>query len=136
VLSSRPPFLHRFAPHVAELPVARRAFRHWLTSDQPVDEDALQELLVIATELCTSALHHAAAGLITLRAWQEDDSVVVEVEGADRPAESSVVRMLDPWADEAGRGMLIVESLCDDVSVVVRDRSRYVRCHKRLATAS
>jgi anti-sigma regulatory factor (Ser/Thr protein kinase) len=119
---------------VAELPLARRALREWLSTAS--DEDAVQELLVIATELCTHAVRQSAIGLITLRAWHEDDSVVVEVEGADRPRESSVVRLLEPSADEEDRGMLIVQSLCDDLSVVVRGRDRFVRCRKRLDRAT
>jgi anti-sigma regulatory factor (Ser/Thr protein kinase) len=122
--------LHRFAPHIAELPIARRALREWL-AEVPRDPDAVQELLVVATELCTNAIRHAGSGMVTLRAWDEDAAIVVEIESADRLAESStIVRDLtDPLA-EGGRGMQIVQHLCDDLSIVVRGRSRVVRCRK------
>lgn len=130
------PLLHRFAPHVAELPVARRVLREWLER-VPRNPDAVQELLIVTTELCTNAVRHAGAGLITMRAWEEDDSVVVEVEALDRLGETStVVRNLDDPLAEGGRGMLIVEHLCDDVSIVVRGRNRFVRCRKQVPLAA
>lgn len=130
------PLLHRFAPHVAELPIARRVLREWLDR-VPRNEDAVQELLIVTTELCTNAVRHAGAGLVTLRAWEEDDTVVVEIEATDSLAETSaVVRDLDDPYEEGGRGMLIVEHLCDDVSIVVRGRNRFVRCRKQVPAAA
>jgi two-component sensor histidine kinase len=123
--------LYRFAPHVTELPVARRALREWLNRQPPDDRDpdACQELLVIATELCTDALRHAGPGLVTLRAWEDGAAVVVEVAAAET---APVVRNLDDPRDEDGRGMMLVRSLADDTAVVVRDRNRSVRCRKRV----
>jgi len=126
------PLLHRFAPLIAELPIARRALREWLER-VPRHPEAVQELLIVATELCTNAVRHAGSGLITMRAWDEDDGVVVEIEAQDNMRESStIIRNLDDPYEEGGRGMLIVQSLCDDVSIVVRGRSRFVRCRKRI----
>lgn len=130
------PLLHRFAPHVAELPVARRVLREWLER-MPRNPDAVQELLIVTTELCTNAVRHAGTGLVTLRAWEEGDTVVVEIEATDRLNETStIVRNLDDPTDEGGRGMLIVEHLCDDVSIVVRGRNRFVRCRKQVPVAA
>jgi len=125
----RTPLLHRFAPHVSELPVARHVLRDWL-ADVGLAADAVQELLVVATELCTNAVRSTAAGLVTLRAWEDDRHVVVEVEGLDAAVDRAGTIRIDD-ADERDRGMRIVTSLCDDVQVVVRGRSRYVRCRKR-----
>lgn len=133
---SASPLLHRFAPHVAELPVARRILREWLER-LPRNPDAVQELLIVTTELCTNAVRYAGAGPVTLRAWDEGESVVVEIEAKDRPHEAStVVRNLDDPRAERGRGMLIVQTLCDDVSVVVRGRNRFVRCRKQVPAAA
>lgn len=130
------PLLHRFAPHVAELPIARRALREWIER-APRNEDAVQELLIVATELCTNAVRHAGSGLITLRAWEEDQHVVVEIEALDNARETStIVRNLDDPLEEGGRGMLIVQTLCDDLSIVVRGRNRFVRCRKVVPTAA
>lgn len=124
--------LHRFAPRVPELPIARRALRVWLCAE-PRGPDAVEELLLVATELCTNAVRHAGSGMVTLRAWEEGDEVVVEVEGQDSlQGASAIVRNLDDPLEEGGRGMLIVQSLCDDVSIVVRGRNRSVRCRKRV----
>ena len=133
VRSSSTPLLHRFAPHAAELPIARRALRDWLER-VPRDDEAVQELLVVATELCTNAVRHAGSGLVTMRAWEEGDSVVVEIEALDNLRETStVIRNLDDPYEEGGRGMLIVEKLCDDFSIVVQGRNRFVRCRKQVA---
>lgn len=130
------PLLHRFAPHVAELPIARRALREWIER-APRNEEAVQELLIVATELCTNAVRHAGSGLITLRAWEEDEDVVVEIEALDNARETStIVRNLDDPLEEGGRGMLIVQTLCDDLSIVVRGRNRFVRCRKVVPTAA
>lgn len=118
--SSRSPLLHRFAPHVAELPVARRALRDWLAG-APHDGEAADELLVVVTELCTNAVRQAPSGLVTLRAWEEADAVVVEVEGLSSVSAAS---------DEDERAALLVRSLCDDLMTVIRGRSRFVRCRK------
>lgn len=135
VRSSRTPLLHRFSPNVAELPVARRALREWL-EQAPRNAQAVQELLIVATELCTNAVRHAGSGIITLRAWEEGDDVVVEIEALDSVHEkSTVIRNLDDPYEEGGRGMLIVQNLCDDVSIVVRGRNRYVRCRKQVMAA-
>lgn len=129
--------LHRFAPRVPELPVARRALREWLLADTTRQPEAVQELLLVATELCTNAVRNAGSGMVTLRAWEEGEFVLVEVEGLDRVHETpAVVRSLDEPLEEGGRGMLIVQSLCDDVSIVVRGRNRFVRCRKQVAAAS
>jgi anti-sigma regulatory factor (Ser/Thr protein kinase) len=118
---------------VAELPIARRALREWLERT-PRETEATQELLIVATELCTNAVRHAASGLVTLRAWEEGKEVVVEIEAMDNvPETSTVVRSLDDPYEEGGRGMLIVQSLCDDLSIVMRGRVRFVRCRKRVA---
>jgi anti-sigma regulatory factor (Ser/Thr protein kinase) len=131
-----PSLVHRFAPHVAELPIARRALRDWLAG-APRQANACEELLIVATELCTNAVRHSGSGLVTLRAWDEGDTtVVIEVEGMDNPHEvSAIVRHLDDPYEEGGRGMMIVQTLCDDLSIVVRGRHRLVRCRKSLADA-
>ena len=132
---SAAPLEHRFAPHVAELPIARATLRDWL-SRTPLEWEACEELLIVATELCTNAVRHAGSGLVTLRAWREDDHVVVEVEGLDSLGErSQVIRDVNDPYQEGGRGMLIVQSLCDDLSIVVRGRNRFVRCRKRVSVA-
>jgi hypothetical protein len=115
------PLLHRFAPHVSELPVARHVLRDWLDG-VALDDQAVQELLVVATELCTDAVSSTAAGLVTLRAWEDDGGVVVEVEGSIGGVDTTV---------RSRRGLRIVEGLCDEVLTMVRGRSRFVRCRKR-----
>jgi hypothetical protein len=81
---------------------------------------------VVATELCTDAVSATGAGLVTLRAWEDDLALVVEVEGGDGGFDVPV---------RDSRGLLIVEGLCDEVLTAVRGRNRLVRCRKRLGVS-
>ena len=131
-MAARDPLVHRLSPNLSELPVVRRTLREWLEG-RPTDPDACFDLLVVATELCTNAIQHAGSGLVTLRAWDEDGSVVMEIEGVDRPSGASpIIRDLDDPMAEGGRGMRIVNDLCDEVSVRMRGRQRCVQCRRRV----
>jgi anti-sigma regulatory factor (Ser/Thr protein kinase) len=134
VVLSRIPFEHRFAPRVAELPMARRVLREWLDASGH-DGDQLQELLVVATELCTEAVRSSFAGLVTLRAWEDDAGVVVEVESLDGANGRASVQAAGDPLDEAVRGMVIVRALCDEVTIMVRGANRFVRCRKQIGAS-
>ena len=123
--------VHRFAPHVSELGLARLILRQWLR-EQQADERMVEEMVVVASELCTNAVQHAGSGVAELRAWREDDSLIVEVEAVDRPrGVSPIVRDLEDPLAEGGRGMVIVERFCDDVALSLEGRQRTVRCRRR-----
>lgn len=134
-MTTRDPLVHRISPNLSELPLIRRTLREWLERE-PTDEDTCFDLLVVASELCTNAIQHAGSGLVTLRAWEEGGAVVMEIEGVDRPSGTSpIVRDLDDPMAEGGRGMRIVNELCDELSVMMRGRQRWVRCRRRVEDA-
>ena len=123
--------VHRFAPHVSELGLARMILRQWLR-EQRADDQMTDEMLVVASELCTNAVQHASSGIAEMRAWREDGSLVLEVEAVDRPrGVSPIVRDLEDPLAEGGRGMVIVERFCDDVALSLDGRRRTVRCRRR-----
>ncbi len=135
-MAARDPLVHRLSPNLSELPLVRRMLREWLERT-PSDPDACFDLLVVATELCTNAIQHAGSGLVTLRAWEEDGAVVMEIEGVDRPSGASpIVRDLDDPMAEGGRGMRIVNELCDYLSVTMRGPQRCVQCRRRMGDDS
>jgi anti-sigma regulatory factor (Ser/Thr protein kinase) len=70
---------------------------------------ACDDAALLASEVVTNALRHAA-GPITVRAARDDGHLVVLV--ADRSPDPPVVLRPDPWS-ETGRGMALVEAIAD-----------------------
>jgi serine phosphatase RsbU (regulator of sigma subunit)/anti-sigma regulatory factor (Ser/Thr protein kinase) len=114
------PFEYRFSPSPVTVPLSRHLFADWV-EHLALDDGERSDLLLVVSELCSNAVHHAsgAPGGLALRAWAEDDAVVVEVEddGAgfqlpgrydDEPPDPEV---------EQGRGLYVVEALTDEMSV-------------------
>ena len=130
------PFEHRFSPNVAMVSVGRHLLQDWLTA-QPIDEAAVDDVLVIATELCANAIAAStgAARSIVLRAHADRDALVVEVED-DGPGFE-----WPQWTDdeppdlamERGRGLFLVRALSDAVEMVRSEDRTIVRCIKRAA---
>ncbi len=137
------PLVHRFTPSTAAVPVARHLLRDWLQR-VPVDDDTIDGLLIVASELCANAVRHAsgAPGSVALRAWADGDSVVVEVRDDGRADDLSLFagasfddELPDPEA-EAGRGLFLVRQLTDDVSATSDDDGTVVRVVKRAVIGS
>ena len=128
------PFEHRFSPNVAMVSVTRHLLHDWLTA-QPIDETAVDDVLVVATELCANAIAAStgAERSIALRAYAERDTLVVEVED-DGPGFE-----WPEWTDdeppdlamERGRGLFLVRALSDGVEMVRTEDRTIVRCVKR-----
>ena len=131
------PFEYRFAPTSANIRLARHVLANWLEALPDADVDAIDDLLVVCSELVTNAIVHTDdAGpqtTIRLRADTDGDSVVLEVEdpgsGFAWPVAHVMGDVLD--SEEHGRGLFIVEALTDRLGVVPRDdRGTTVRCVK------
>ena len=114
------PFEYRFSPSPATIPLARHLFADWLQY-LAVDDAERSDLLLVVSELCSNAVRHAsgAPGALTLRAWADGDSVVLEVED-DGAGFELVGRYGDDLPDtsaEQGRGLYVVQALTDEMSV-------------------
>ena len=127
------PFLYRFSPSPAAVPLARHLLGDWL-ANQPVDPAERDDLLMVATELCANAVRAASGdpGSVALRALMDDDAVVLEVEDDGPGVDVERVREPDPEA-EAGRGLFLVSALCDEVTSWREDGRTVVRCVRRAA---
>ncbi|MGI8794466.1 MAG: ATP-binding SpoIIE family protein phosphatase, partial [Acidimicrobiales bacterium] len=55
------PLVHKFSPTAAAVPVARHFLADWL-GHLPIDADAIDGLLLVASELAANAVRHADAG--------------------------------------------------------------------------
>jgi anti-sigma regulatory factor (Ser/Thr protein kinase) len=132
------PFQHRFSPNRAAVPLARHLFKDWLTR-VPVESDALESLVLIASELSANAVRHSsgAPSSVAVHAWVEHEGIVVEVSddgAAPLPAGLDGDEIPDPEA-ETGRGLFLVRELADSVSADVIDGRTVVRVEKRAVVA-
>ena len=114
-------------PQVSALRHAADAF---LSATVP--SDTRYQMLLVISELCTNAveaLHNPGAELV-LRVRDLDDATVIEVEDSG-PGFGSPRRGGDD--EERGRGLQVVRSLVDDMSVDRAYGKTIVRCrmHKR-----
>jgi anti-sigma regulatory factor (Ser/Thr protein kinase) len=101
----------------------------------PVEDDAIESLLLAVSELCSNAVRHASGepGSVQLRAWVDADDVHVEVSddgGALAWTELRPDDLPDPEA-ERGRGLFLVQELADEVDAAVEDGRTLVHAVKR-----
>jgi serine/threonine-protein kinase RsbW len=129
------PFEYRFTPHAAAISLARNLLGDWL-AQVPVEPADSQDLILVASELCTNAVRHSThEGRVVLRAEADGTDVVLEVEDdggdlATQPASEPP----DPGA-EAGRGLFLVDALTDELSTTSDGAHSVVRCRKRAVIA-
>ncbi len=125
-------FEYRFSPSLATIPLARHLLGDWL-EHLAIDESERDDLLLVASELCSNAVRHAsgAPGALAMRAWADGDALVLEVEDDGAGMELSV-RLEDPDLDaETGRGIYVVRALTDDLTVRRVDERTVVRAVRR-----
>jgi len=133
------PFQYRFTANVAAVPLARHLLAEWLAR-QPIDAGAIDDLLLVASELCANAVRAARSydGGVVLRAAIDDDAVVIEVENDGGGTGLAVDEWLgaDPDPDaEQGRGLFLVSTLSDDLEVRGDGARTVVRSVKRAVVA-
>jgi hypothetical protein len=102
-----------------------REVRRWLSGLLP-DCTSRGDIMLVATELCTNAIVHTASGqggvFAVEIAWQD---ATVRVTVADTGAPSGPRLIEDPLADH-GRGLAIVQNLCQRTGVCGDHRGRLV----------
>jgi len=132
---SAPPlgaFEYRFSPSLATVPLARHLLGDWL-EHMEIDDSERDDLLLVASELCSNAVRHASGkpGALAIRAWADGDALVVEVEDDGAGMELSV-RLEDPDLEaETGRGIYVVRALTDSLTVRRVDDRTVVRAVRR-----
>ncbi|HEX7166533.1 MAG TPA: ATP-binding protein [Acidimicrobiales bacterium] len=129
------PIEFRFTPtSPVSVRLARRVVANWLEAHPSVDGDGFDELLVAVSELCTNAATHASGdvGSVAIRVRFENAAVILEVEddgpGFD-PDEVIDLTRIESY-DEHGRGLFIVKSLVDEMTVDHVHGRTVVACSK------
>lgn len=123
------PFVYRFSPSTATVPLVRHFFHDWLRH-QPVDPELHEDLLFVATELCSNSVRAAsgAPGSIQLRAEVDHGAVVLEIEDDGEGYELDPENTPPQPDAEAGRGLFLVRALTDEVTVERGDGRTFTRC--------
>lgn len=124
------PLVHRFSPTPAAVPIARHLLQDWLKM-VPVEEESAENVLLVASELCSNAVRHAsgAPGGITLTAGVDGDDVFIEVSDDGKgiaPFAVDADELPDPEAEE-GRGLFLVRTIADECTLATGDHGTTVR---------
>jgi anti-sigma regulatory factor (Ser/Thr protein kinase) len=81
-----------------------------------LDEDRTDDLVLAVHELATNSTIHGG-GTGTMTSWTTDSSVVVEIASAGRFTDPSAGRVRPGLVREHGRGLWLVNQLCDLVQL-------------------
>ena len=91
----------------------------------------LTDLVLAADELATNSLRYARGGR-TLRSWREDGCLLVEVADEGHIADPLAGRDLPGPDEPGGRGLYLVNELCDLVQLRSAPDGSVVRLHMRV----
>ncbi len=132
------PFEHRLSRSTAAVSVSRRLLADWLTR-VPVDDEAADDLLLVATELCANAVSHAtwSGDGVVVRARVESPDVVLEVEDDGNGISWPYFDPEPPDPEsEHGRGLWLVRTFTDEAVPETVDGRTVVRCVKRAVVSA
>jgi anti-sigma regulatory factor (Ser/Thr protein kinase) len=104
--------------------VGERAARAGLAADRVTD------LLLAVNEAATNTVAHGG-GTGALRVWADADGLVCELRDAGPPLAELAGRIPPPPGGERGRGLILVNQLCDLVRVFSGPDGNVVRLHVR-----
>lgn len=108
-----------------------RAFAREAADAAGLDPERRSDFVLAVDELATNSLRHAA-GVGTARIWRESNSLVAEVEDDGRIGERLLGRRRPDLYQISGRGLWIVNQLCDLVQMRALPTGNLVRIHMRL----
>ena len=91
-----------------------------------LSEEQVEVLELAASELATNSIRHGG-GTGTVAMWLDPDAVVVEFSDSGRVADPLTGRLMPPLESEGGRGVYLVNQLCDLVQLRSSDSGTTVR---------
>lgn len=109
----------------ADVPAARRTVAQWARSCG-LAEDRVAVLELAASELATNSIRHGG-GAGTVAMWLDGSAAVVEVRDAGVLTDPLAGRRMPEPGQEGGRGLYLVNQLCDLVQLRSSDRGTTVR---------
>jgi serine phosphatase RsbU (regulator of sigma subunit)/anti-sigma regulatory factor (Ser/Thr protein kinase) len=125
------PFEYRFTPHVAAISLARNLLEDWLVR-VPLERGDTEDLILVASELCTNAVRHAREhGSVALRAYADGTDIVLEVEDDGGEVVATPAEEPPDGEAEAGRGLFLVDTLTDALVTRSDGTRTIVECRKK-----
>jgi anti-sigma regulatory factor (Ser/Thr protein kinase) len=122
----------------AELPFAIQdlpALRRFVLQEAvraSLDSDRAHDLVLAMNELATNSVRHGG-GAGTLRMWREAETLVCEVQDSGHITDPLVGSIPPTPEQRTGRGLWVVNHLCDRVQIHSAPSGSVVRVHMRLA---
>jgi len=104
-------------------------------ADAGLEEPAREDLVLAINELVTNSVQYGGGGG-TLRIWSEPGALVCEVRDRGFINDPLVGRLPPPVDQHGGRGLWLVNHLCDLVQVRSSQAGTTVRVHMRVAANS
>jgi anti-sigma regulatory factor (Ser/Thr protein kinase) len=108
-----------------DVPAARRTVAHYARSCG-LAEERVEVLELAASELATNSVRHGG-GSGSLAMWLEPGAVVIEFSDAGRLIDPLAGRLAPALDADGGRGLYLVNQLCDLVAVRSSDAGTTVR---------
>ncbi|HEV2974502.1 MAG TPA: anti-sigma factor RsbA family regulatory protein [Solirubrobacteraceae bacterium] len=100
-------------------------------SEAGLGVDVGEELVLAINELATNSVQHGGGGG-TLRTWREPDAFVCEVRDRGFIRDPLVGRLAPPVEQYGGRGLWLVNQLCDLVQIRSAPSGTVVRVHTQV----
>ncbi len=116
----------------ATLARLRHAVAVWARA-QGLGDDRTEELVLAVDELASNSVRHGG-GSGTLRCWRDGESLLCEVEDAGYIQAPLIGRRRPQPEACSGRGVWLVNQLCDLVQIRSSPTGSVVRVHKRLTS--
>ncbi|MDW5325975.1 sensor histidine kinase [Plantactinospora sp. KLBMP9567] len=105
-----------------------RAMVAALAREAGLDPDQVEDLRVAANEIATNAVVHSGRPAVA-RVWLDEDGLVCEITGSSVLTDRLAGRLPPSPVSDTGRGLLLVNYLCDLVQVHTDSTSTAIRLH-------
>ncbi|MEQ4301845.1 sensor histidine kinase [Plantactinospora sp. B6F1] len=105
-----------------------RAMVAALAREAGLDRDQVEDLRLAANEIATNAVVHSGRPAV-VRVWPDGDGLVCEITGSSVLTDRLAGRLPPSPVSDTGRGLLLVNYLCDLVQVHTDSTSTTVRLH-------
>ncbi len=129
-LSEPPTATAELAFRESDLGEIRRTLSRWARVEG-LDHEATADLVLAVDEIATNSIRHGG-GTGRLRMWRDGESLLCEIRDLGEMRDPLLGRVC-PGSDSAcGRGMWIVNQLCDLVQIRSSEAGSQIRLHKRL----
>ncbi len=122
--------VHEIAFVERDLNSLRGAVAEWARS-QHLERTPAEELVLAVNELATNSIRYGG-GHGTLRMWREGGELMCEVSDAGRIVDPLAGRVRPAFDRSSGRGLWIVNQLCDMVQIRSSQAGTSIRVHKLL----